>query len=1031
MSTRSITSPSSSKQGRSRRRSSEGVNGGQQQQQHYQQHQTQYIEQTPITNASQSLNSIVLSPPDGRDGLHSFLHIELRISSEISDEYCNSLIDNGYDDVASLQDATEHDLKELGVKIGHIRRIKRAVFSNCMRSERRSLVGNSSSTTSRRMMSELYAFSSSSDVAEGDSSESTQVVVSNRSKSIEGSLLSDYARQEINNNYTPSSRGSSVDVDLASAKELLIRKQAEKIASLEAKLANAGLNTSTARGGGERYDDVLSRHISSRGGSADTSHSKKLSPEERLEQHKQRKLQENKYKEKTGVWEPPPLKKKEKSLTQKVSENDDLVLKLTSDPTHRKKIDEVEKKAKRAAKKSGGEHDTALKMSPPSSNNITFDRSRSDVSPIGSNRHDQYTPNNRRSSTPGSVTFSDTQQHYHHQQHRTTTPRVCCDTCGSTTNCEPDVDNPGIYYCKSCWEEYEEGTTTSEPAKSHSSPVSALHNHQHHNQEASPIEIEEESDPTHHALWIVHDNPQLGEKIIYSGPRRMECMLETKEPGKKNCVRIVIGDIDFSGKVKHAGIGNVNGHENDIGTECIRMRNVKGYYVDHNQATTKLSRDKSIYEFHLGEEDAHLLTGSSASKTVEDFFEGCNGAIDVILDPQKDFGGWYPQKEARSGGRKIAPQFRSKGVGYIRLGDDMSENGLAFLSSNACSTFLSTVGGGNNTSSTVVRKASASSHKPPSAKPSTKKRESTKAPRGKSNSFRRQPPPPPPDSDESDDDDESVEQVQKVSDVLKQLQIPDMKWKDKAELLSHLGKGASRPDGQSSRAAALNVIQDTVGEKNVNVHVLRASLIAAGMIGVSIGGELVSQISWKTIMIETLKLLKSKQCGSVAKTVLAQLHGRCFTLSNSLECISHVLGVGLATTASGKGSRKSRSKSMVMESPKPRKTSASSGTNIEVIEWLAETTERERSMEIIDPMLDRNGLSMLINLFLSHVDHREQRCRKNVLDGLMHCVLYAVTRLEIDLTRVMRMCSNLKETNPRGWNQIFSNVKIIIDEEQR
>jgi len=258
-----------------------------------------------------------------------------------------------------------------------------------------------------------------------------------------------------------------------------------------------------------------------------------------------------------------------------------------------------------------------------------------------------------------------------------------------------------------------------------------------------------------------------------------------------------------------------------------------------------------------------------------------------------------------------------------------------------------------------------------------------------------------------------------------------MKWKDKAELLSHLGKGASRPDGQSSRAAALNVIQDTVGEKNVNVHVLRASLIAAGMIGVSMGGELVSQISWKTIMIETLKLLKSKQCGSVAKTVLAQLHGRCFTLSNSLECISHVLGVGLATTASGKGSRKSRSKSMVMDSPKPRKTSASSGTNIEVIEWLAETTERERSMEIIDPMLDRNGLSMLINLFLSHVDHREQRCRKNVLDGLMHCVLYAVTRLEIDLTRVMRMCSNLKETNPRGWNQIFSNVKIIIDEEQR
>jgi len=146
-----------------------------------------------------------------------------------------------------------------------------------------------------------------------------------------------------------------------------------------------------------------------------------------------------------------------------------------------------------------------------------------------------------------------------------------------------------------------------------------------------------------------------------------------------------------------------------------------------------------------------------------------------------------------------------------------------------------------------------------------------------------------------------------------------------------------------------------------------------------------------------------------------------------MECVSHVLGVGLAASAS-----KSRKSSMrhVMESPKPRKTTVSSGNNIEVIEWLAETTERERNMEVIDPMLDRNGLSMLINLFFSHADHRDQRCRKNVLDGLMHCALYAVQRLELDLTRVMRMCSGLKETNPRGWNQVFTNVKVVLEEER-
>ena len=29
-----------------------------------------------------------------------------------------------------------------------------------------------------------------------------------------------------------------------------------------------------------------------------------------------------------------------------------------------------------------------------------------------------------------------------------------CQTCGSRNNCEEDIDNPGDYYCKVCWEEY-------------------------------------------------------------------------------------------------------------------------------------------------------------------------------------------------------------------------------------------------------------------------------------------------------------------------------------------------------------------------------------------------------------------------------------------------------------------------------------------------------------------------------------------------------------------------------------------------
>ena len=896
---------------------------------------------------------------NGREGLHSFLHNELRISSEVADLYCNSLVQNGYDDIASLQDATEQDLKELGVKIGHIRRIKRAVFSSCMRIERRVSSGGTA-----RKMSVVPQFLS----------DITDEIVDR--KSIEESLLSEYARQEMTN-YTPPRRERTVDMDLISAKELLIRKQAEKIAALEAKLANTSMDSNLVD-----LDDESPSHAygGSRVGSADA-HSKKLTPEERLELHRQRKLEENKYKEKSGMWEAPPRKENDMNLTKKVSENDDLVLKLSSDRTRRKKIEEVEKKVKARMT----QVDDAAETSPNGAIGRSSHGYKQDASSTKCNRKP-----------------------------------VSCATCGSTRDCDPDVDNPETFYCRSCWDQYDgvHGEL-------------ATQNHVVRSQLAKNGASNEEN-PIHHALWIVHDNPQLGDKIAYSGPKKMECMLETKEPGKKNCVRILIGDIDFIGGVKDAGIGRVSGRENEVGTECIRLRNAKGYYVDHNLAASRLSKDKSVYEFHLGDENAQVLTGEFASMTVAGFFKGCYGAIDVILDPQKHVGGWYPQREASDGGRRVAPQFRSKGVGYIRLGDDMSENGLAFLSSNACLTFLSSSSKMATPANKVISETAKSSKNredseepapkalPPATKPTSKKREDTvealpPAPRGKPNSFRQ---PQPPQQDETDDEtseDESDDGGQNVVELLKKLQSPDeakMKWKDKAELLSQLGKRASKPDADSSRSAALIVIEDTLGGKNVNVHVLRSSLIAVGMIGVAMGSELVSKVSWKTIMIETLKLLKNKQVSSVAKTVLAQLHGRSFTLSNSMDCVAHVLGIGKAASA-----------------PKPRQsaTNAGNANSIEVFEWLAEAAERERSMEFIDPMLDENELSMLINLFYSHADHRDQKCRKSVMDGLMQSVLYGVQRLYMELAQAMSICSGLKETNPKGWDQLLSSVKIVLE----
>jgi len=758
---------------------------------------------------------------------------------------------NGYDDVASLQDATEQDLRDMGVKIGHIRRIKRVVFASCMRNER-----------CRKNVAEVLEESM------------------NNRKSLEGSLLSDYARQEMIK-YSPSIKDPHTDSTLVDAREFLIRKQAEKIATLEAKLASADMNQQQQHHHGSGSDDAMRSSASL--GSRDTPSAKKLTPEERLQAHKERKEQENKYKEKTGVWEAPQPLSKGKSLTKKVSENDDLVLKLTADPTQRKRIDEIEnatKKANRNMLRSGGDDSMPpMKQLSP--------RNRPPLSPSSRSLRRGSIENERHHEGNHSSHSSPSRRVRHHKSN---SPQISCQTCGSCRDCEEDIDNPGIFYCNSCWNEYE--TSFVDP------PVAELSS-----QTAGQVSIE---DDVHRALWIVHDNPQLGQNIIYSGPRRMECMLETKDPHKKGCVRIIIGDIDYSGKVQHAGIGNMRGNETDLGSECIRVRNARGFYVDHDQVTTKLSKDKSVYEMHLDDESAHVLTGKAASKSVADFLQDCNGAIDVILDPQRDFGGWYPQKEAQKGGRKIAPQFRSKGVGYIRLGDDMGENGLAFLSSDSCSTFLSTV------PSATTPSARSFAPTPKSTSPidneGPKRAAHAVAVRKKSSSRHRTNPSSDDESDDNDsddddddDDDEPEDDLPKVSDVLKQLQSPDMitnmKWKDKAELLSHLGQGASREDGRNVRTAALNIIQDTLGGKNVNVHVIRSALIASGMIGIAMGTELATQMSWKAIMIETMKLLKSKQCGSVAKTVLAQLHGRCFTLANSLEYISHVLGLGSTASA--------------------------------------------------------------------------------------------------------------------------------------
>ncbi|KAL7461850.1 hypothetical protein ACHAXS_002252 [Conticribra weissflogii] len=920
------------------------------------------------------------------DDLYKFLHNKLGIPTDDANAYCVSLTGNGYDDISSLRVATEADLIHLGVKIGHVRKMQAAFSSNPM----------SEKMSAGRMTNLELTLSANENTMNERRFDQREC--------LDVSLLSEYARQEYRSN-TPISREPSVDLSIA---EAMIRKQAEKIASLEAKLANVDISENN----GDETRSSFPRSSLSRSGSADTQSKPKLTREERLQLHKERKMQENKYKEKVGKWEEPPPLKNKTSPKKKVAENDDLVLKLTSDPSFRKKIEQADRLSKKVSLKSARieEFRARSPLSPQSSPSANaMERHRNNSSPNFS--EGRRTELDRGANVviykSGSKSFTGNMDRYrssYELKRRTLT--VKCATCASTKDCEEDIDDPGTYYCKSCWEEYEDDFSIpcEEDAPKQESQQSAVIT----------------KSVIHHALWIVHDNPKLGVR------NQMECLIETKEPEEKDRVRVIIGVIDFSGNVASSGIEDLRGTENDLGSECIRIRNAKGYYVDYKKVESRVSRDKKIEEFHLGDQNALLLTGKNAALSVAEFLKGCHGAIDVILDPQKEAGGYYPLREV--GGRKIAPQFRSKGIGYIRLGDDMGENGLAFLSSNACYSFLSSASCSKISSvksNTKLVKPTAEDQGGGRASISNATK-STLAPTRKS-----KPAPQPPEDDSDDESDvESEDEGPTASEILKQLQSPDMysnmKWKDKADLISQLGHKASKQDGVHVRPQALNLIQDALGGKNVNVHVLRSALIAVGLIGVAMGSDLIKQSSWKTIMIETIKLLKNKQCGSVAKKVLEQLHvhGRCFTVAHSLEYVSHVLGVGFTSSASS-GTRNSQA----TESSQPRKSSTVGGNSIEVIGWLAASIGRERKMESVNPIQERS-LLMAFNLFLSFATHREQNCRKNATDGLVECVVYSVEKLEMDMVQAMKMCSSVKKYNPNVWISIQERAKTILRQEQ-
>lgn len=772
------------------------------------------------------------------------------------------------------------------------------------------------------------------------------------------------------------------------------------------------------------------------------SNRKILTPQERLDAHRERKNAENRYKDKCGRWEsPPPIKKQ--SLISKVKPRDDFVDRLVSNPKERRRQEEVSRRislskanAERNIIRSGRDNSPLVRRQSieeevkASIKDIENDFGARDclmkrLSMTVEERRDlekkqvlAAVKRVKEKRQKGEAEAGESMQKIPCEQEMNNkidtidANQVTCHTCGSSIGCEEDTDDPGTFYCSRCWEEYERQGVSED-------------------QEIMVSELDSYDNPTENAyamstssientLWIVHDDPKLSSRLVCSGRNKMRCFIETKDPSTKQCLRILHGTIDYSGPVANSGgKAQVQVRETSRGTECICIGNIRGYIVHYDVEKLNLDMNQSLYEFRLDETTSSQLSGINAETSVKKFLEGCVGAVDVIFNPHHSPQGWYPLVEATSL-RKIAPQFRSKGIGYIRLGDDMGKNGQAFMSSDGCNTFLfNEPVERENKNADLVRTASSFSSRHSKSSDLQSRRKSLQQSEG-SRSRRST-------IQILVDQDDGMSLSSRSSgcgnvnagDILKELQSMDiskgMKWSDKADLLIKLGDAISRTEGRSWSESSLSYLQDIVSARNVNIHVLRSALVVIEKIGHVLKEELPNQIAWKTIMIETLNLLKNKQCGVAARDVLRNLHGKCYTIANSLTAISHVLGMGKqnATTQ-----RKLQTKSDLNQQSK--------ANNVEVIEWLAVTTESERLLTKINPTMDTSELELLATFFLRHESHRDARCRQNALDGLLHTMLYGIEVLGMRVDDVQLLCGDLKTLKPKSWNRLMRSLQLVL-----
>lgn len=978
----------------------------------------------------------------------------LRIEPDIAYAYTQKMKENGFDDVPSLELATEEDLALIGIKIGHVRRITRSV--SLMKEGQLQIKGldlspNSASSSPQQHSEPTLGVNSvqgSAINAIFDNSKTQAAPVTQPvrrltpEERLEAHRLRKLAESRHKEQEGKWERPQSLD---DSRLPIKVRRNDDLVHRLSATATERKVLDNVQKNV-LKYKQACSGGYASSFGDNEVKKGMK-SHGEVGQKIMERTIRKHEESEKSSSSERNVItskqKKKKKAKAQKTMSAADkhaaLMTRLSLSVKQRRKDANIPAEVKRALL---GHQLEKPKWSMADafaySADIEFD---DELDPLNASvkLHNKDEPNDKGHCV------------------------IRCQTCSSTENCEEDVDDPGTFYCQQCWEEFEGSLMTdphtSQPEKPLANEMIVQHNRRpldsrslpqqkrcprcmkefsigHRMCSSSPniycqrCENEKSNDLVEtsqksarssvngskgNVLWIVHDNPKLGNKVTNLG-KGVKCWVETKDPFKNNCFRVLTGCIEYSGPSSVEAFDEYHHYGRIQGDQCFRVNNLAAFVINYDMVQTRLSKGGTIVEFHLGDDCRVKLS------SLKDFFSGCLGSVDVILDPQVSSGNWYPQREANAVGyTKVAPQFRSKGVGYLRLGDDMGKKGLAFLSDDGCRTFF--LGPAEN--SPQPKKGTLNSTRVSLNKSlHARNKEFNGGTNPVLDTVEQYSEEEESDSDESDDEDSDDEcSSYNLDEILRILQDQEtvMKWSEKAKLVHRAGvlfvKDYYNGGGANANEMLL-IVQTFLASKNLNSSIVRNAVILMGRVGECIGKEMFSSASGKTLFLESLKLLKNKQLSGTIKETLAKLHGQCFTLSSMTGTIGQALGVGRSSSA--KNTKK-------ILSTKNSSRADSTPNTVEVIEWLNVTIQAERTMVAPFPLLDENSLVTISGFLIGEVAHRDQRCRQNVFEGLANVIAYGIQKLGMKIDAALKLCYTLSQINPKAWKTVIEIMESIVN----